>query len=1277
MTITINDVNDAPAFNNDNVKKELWVTEGQAGDGLRVGKAESAEGLSNDAYVATDADAGDAHNNTNNDSTPKVVALKYSVEGADKGSFTIDAATGVLTLKSDHTPDYEKKSEYSITIVVRDNETPVAGEAKVAVKVKVSNTEDTGKVVLSAREPQVGKSIVATLTDGDTKVRGKSWQWYRNVASGTSTAALGNITTECEADTTVPCKIKDATSPAYQPVDADVQTGDADLLAARVTYSDACVRGAADDPPICDGLDASADPAETDQVDSASVLTQRDTQKEDPGNTAPKFDDDQDPNLAGTQAAATRKVAENADNTDVGDPVTVEDTDLVSFSLGGADAASFKLADPPVGANSVQIKTATKLDYEKKSEYTIVVTATDPAGATDDLTVNIMVEDVDDDATLAPVENAMPAFLDDGDAITEKTIDVPENSTSFDAIKAIDDNDVDEDLTYTLGGADADFFSYADGVLTVDAGTTLDFESDTTSYELELSVSDMKDRFDLDDTVVDATITLTINVTNVNEAPVITEGETAERDVDENSAGGTNVGDPIAFSDVDVGDTATFSIGASGAWAFGIESTDENSIQITVDRGVMLDHETQDSYTVTVTVTDGGGLTDSIEVTISINDVNEAPMFADDSAEMSVAENSAADTDVGSVMASDVDGDTLAYSIDGDSFAIDASSGEITVAADAALDHETQDSYAVTVTATDGDLTDSIEVTISVTDVNEAPMFAEDTAERSVEENSDAGASVGDPVTASDVDADDTLAYSLVMSMSNGEMSNGDEGGDMSSAVFAIDESTGQISVAEGADLDYESQASYSATVTATDAGGLSDSVDVTISLIDVPETPMFPVGRSYTLDVKENSAPGTNISTPVVADLPTSVYSLEGDDADSFEIDSATGQIMTKAALDYETKSSYSVTVKATVMGSDTVDVTISVMDVLPTCYMGDNIGLNNDCEILLGSLDALSGALNLLNWRHHTHTPISEWDGVVLEGEEGMERVTKLDLRDKLAGTIPADLGRLDALKTLWLNRNTLTGGIPASLGDLSSLEDLNLSRNQLTGEIPASLGSLSNLRILRLYYNDLTGEVPDLSGTSLVDLRLQNNELTGGIPTWLGGMTDLELLYLSSNQLGGMIPAELGGMSSLGILTLHVNGLEGTIPAELNNLSNLRSLNLRNNNLTGEVPDLSGLDKLVYLRLHRNQLSGEIPGSLGGAESLERLWAHGNQFTSIGAGLVDAADTLTHLNLRENSFAEGTCLMGGLKDVRTNDFAEADLTACVAPAPTTEDDAGNGGS
>ena len=197
--------------------------------------------------------------------------------------------------------------------------------------------------------------------------------------------------------------------------------------------------------------------------------------------------------------------------------------------------------------------------------------------------------------------------------------------------------------------------------------------------------------------------------------------------VAENAAAGAYVGDPVMAMDENEGDTLTYALGGGDAASFTI---DPATGQIMVGEGTELDFESEmTTYTVTVTATDSFGESDMATVTINVTDVNEQPMFAEDTAMRSVAENTAAGMNVGDpVMAMDEDeGDTLTYALGGDdaaSFDIDSSSGQLMTSA--ALDYETKATYTVTVTATDGDgLDDMITVTINVTDVEEALCVTE------------------------------------------------------------------------------------------------------------------------------------------------------------------------------------------------------------------------------------------------------------------------------------------------------------------------------------------------------------------------------------------------------------------------------------------------------------------------------------------------------------------------------------------------------------------------
>lgn len=68
---------------------------------------------------------------------------------------------------------------------------------------------------------------------------------------------------------------------------------------------------------------------------------------------------------------------------------------------------------------------------------------------------------------------------------------------------------------------------------------------------------------------------------------------------------------------------------------------------------------------------------------------------------------------------------------------------------------------------------------------------------------------------------------------------------------------------------------------------------------------------------------------------------------------------------------------------------------------------------------------------------------------------------LGNNLSGTLPASLGNLTSLQSLWLSGNQgLSGSIPPELGSLTSLRILALSGNQLSGSIPSALTNLTNL-------------------------------------------------------------------------------------------------------------------------------------------------------------------------------------------------------------------------
>ena len=303
------------------------------------------------------------------------------------------------------------------------------------------------------------------------------------------------------------------------------------------------------------------------------------------------------------------------------------------------------------------------------------------------------------------------------------TYRVDENQTAVTSISASDIEE--ESLTISLGGEDQSSFNLSSSnVLTFNESP--DYETQTT-YELVISVTDGIDTLDKD---------VTVRLNNLNDnIPVFTSNATF--DGDENQ---TAIGAVIA-TDAD-GDNIVYSITGS-------------EIIIDSASGVISfasapDYETTTSYSATVTVTDG--LTSlNQDITVNVNNLNDnTPVFTSN-ATFSGDENQTA---IGTVTASDADGDALTYSITGSDLVI-TSSGVLSFAS--APDYETTTSYSATVTVTDGLTPLEQEITANVNNLNDnSPIFSSSES-FSIEENKSA---IG-TVVAADADIDSSIIYSI------------------------------------------------------------------------------------------------------------------------------------------------------------------------------------------------------------------------------------------------------------------------------------------------------------------------------------------------------------------------------------------------------------------------------------------------------------------------------------------------------------------------------------
>lgn len=219
------------------------------------------------------------------------------------------------------------------------------------------------------------------------------------------------------------------------------------------------------------------------------------------------------------------------------------------------------------------------------------------------------------------------------------------------------------------------------------------------------------------------TSTFAINVTEVNDLPTFTVGSNQTSNED---AGLQTVANFIStFSPgpaSESGQTVNFIVSNNNNGLFSVQPAIAADGTLTYTAAP----DANGTATVTVQIHDNGGGTDTSETqtfTITVYPVNDAPVG--NNSTFTLAENSAVGTAVGTVTASDIDvGDTRTFAItSGNSngaFAIDPATGVITVVNPAALDFETQPTFNLVVTVTDGsDATGTANITVNLTNVDE------------------------------------------------------------------------------------------------------------------------------------------------------------------------------------------------------------------------------------------------------------------------------------------------------------------------------------------------------------------------------------------------------------------------------------------------------------------------------------------------------------------------------------------------------------------------------
>lgn len=300
---------------------------------------------------------------------------------------------------------------------------------------------------------------------------------------------------------------------------------------------------------------------------------------------------------------------------------------------------------------------------------------------------------------LAPAANSAPVAADDAATTGEET-----------AIAiAVLGNDTDSDGdTLTVQSATQP----ANGSVTINADGTI-----TYTPALNFAGDDSFDYTISDGNGGSATATVVVTVGAVNDEPVAAD-------------------DSVSLSE----DTAeTFAVLANDTDADGdalavAEVTQPTSGSVTLNADNTLTYAPNANFagsdSFTYTVSDGNGGTSTATVHLTIDAVNDAPTATD--SVFTLEENAAVGTELGFVIAADVDGDPLSFALSGegaDGFAIDPQTGRITVADAALLDYETTPQFDLVVEASDsagGTATANVRIDLVDVPENESPEISID-----------------------------------------------------------------------------------------------------------------------------------------------------------------------------------------------------------------------------------------------------------------------------------------------------------------------------------------------------------------------------------------------------------------------------------------------------------------------------------------------------------------------------------------------------------------------
>jgi len=613
-------------------------------------------------------------------------------------------------------------------------------------------------------------------------------------------------------------------------------------------------------------------------------------------------------------------------------------TDSHTYTLvagtGSTDNSSYKIS----GSN---LLIASSPDYEKQKSHSVRIRTTDNSGEYFEKFFTISINDKQEapvfkggsSREISILENKKNVFSLEAEDDDNKKSSLLDRQRTLFALARIANADDSDGLSYSItGGADQSAFSINSSTGEISFKISPDFENPhdankDNTYQISVSVQDKNSMSDTQDVYVKVTdVTGTSDVSNSIQISNLDFDE-------ETNFGNIFIGD-ISILGPDASDLSKFTLvsgpGSTDNWQFYLSGFKKDKLNFSY----IADYETKSVYKIRVRAANKAG--DSIEKTfaVTVNDVNEAPIFDSGSIEkVGVPENS---IEVGTITATDIDsGQKLSYSLEDYDASLFSISGEGEITFDTAPDYERPHSkngsnnYYMKVRVTDNgtpalsDVHDiKVEVTNEMTDDNSKP-FNIQLSKSDFKENIPKNTVVANMRT-SDDDLDDQHVYSLV---------SGIGGTDNNSFVISGDKLVLLSSP------DYEQKRSYSVRLKTTDNHGDFFEKAFTFNVININEhIPIITGGISRTLNLNENSQKVGFIAASD-ADSAAITYTLDGEDASEFLLDKNTGELSFKWNPDYEKPSdigkdnSYTLIATATDDGvpklSSRQTLTVNVLDI------------------------------------------------------------------------------------------------------------------------------------------------------------------------------------------------------------------------------------------------------------------------------------------------------------------------------------------------------------